>query len=227
MNKDDGIRSTYIDLSHVIEDGMVTYKGLPTPKICDFWTREYSRQFFTSGTEFQIGKIEMVANTGTYIDSPFHRLANGKDFTQLDLECLVNIPGILVHAPFETNQRIDKHHFSNKDIEGKAVLVYTGWDKYWRTEAYFDGNPYITGEAAELLRDSGAVLVGIDSLNIDNTSDGDRPVHTILLGANIPIVEHMCGLDQLPNTGFRLFAAPPKIKGIGSFPVRAFALIDS
>jgi kynurenine formamidase len=217
--------SQLIDVSHTIENGMVTYKGLPAPVICDYWSREYSRQFYTAGTEFQIGKIEMVANTGTYLDSPFHRFAEGKDLSELPLSSLANLEAVVVRARAETGRAIGVQAFQDLDIRGKAILVHTGWDQHWRTEAYFEGHPFLTRDVAQLLVQSGAALVGIDSLNIDSTADGSRPVHTLLLEAEIPIVEHLRGLEQLPHQGFRFFAVPVKVRGFGTFPIRAFAVI--
>ncbi len=211
-----------IDLSHIVEDGMITYKGLPAPVICDYWSREESRKRYTEGTEFQIGKIEMVANTGTYVDAPFHRYADGKDLSELPLESLANLEGIVVRVDPKI-RAIDFDHFRNLNLEGKALLVHTGWDRHWRTDQYFEGHPYLTRRAAQYLANANVKLVGIDSLNIDDTSDGTRPAHTILLGQNIPIAEHLCNLGHLPDNGFRFTAVPVKVKGMGSFPVRAFA----
>ncbi len=219
-------RGRLVDLSHVIEDGMVTYKGLPAPIICDWLSREASRQSYATGTEFQIGKIEMVANTGTYIDTPFHRYADGADLACVPLEPIANLPGLVVRVTGMEGRAIDWTHFAANEVAGRAVLVHTGWDRHWRTDAYFEGHPFLTREAAEYLRDNGAVLVGIDSLNIDDVSGGERPVHSVLLGGGIQIVEHMTGLGQLPETGFRFFATPPKVKGMGTFPVRAHAIVD-
>lgn len=213
-----------IDLSHTIEDGMITYKGLPAPIICDFLTREASRAHYTEGTEFHIGKIEMVANTGTYVDSPFHRYAEGKDLSELPLTSLADLPTIVVRPGA---RRVDASVFEGFEVTGKAVLVDTGWSKHWKTDAYFEGHPFLTEEAAILLRDRRATLVGIDSLNIDDTSDGRRPVHSILLAAEIPIVEHLTNLDALPEAGSRLFAVPVKVRAFGTFPVRAFAKVEN
>jgi len=212
-----------IDLSHTVEDGLITYKGLPAPIICDYLSREESRNHYAEGTEFHIGKIEMVANTGTYIDSPFHRFADGDDLSQLALENLADLEGILVR----TDRRvIDKDFFVNLDVEGKAVLVHTGWDAHWKTDQYFEGHPFLTGEAADLLQSRGAKLVGIDSLNIDDTNDGYRPVHTMLLGNDVLIVEHMCGLQRIADdTPFKFFSVPVKVREFGTFPVRAFAIV--
>jgi kynurenine formamidase len=211
------------DLSHTIEHGMITYKGLPAPIMCDFLSREASKAHYAEGTSFHIGKIEMVANTGTYLDSPFHRYADGKDLSELPMTSLANLPGIVFHAP--ANAREVPHDiFETHDLKGKAVLVHTGWAKHWRTDQYFEDHPFLTRAAAEFLRDAHVALVGIDSYNIDDTTDGTRPAHSILLGAGIPIVEHLCNLDKLANADFRFFAVPPKVRGFGTFPVRAFAI---
>jgi kynurenine formamidase len=213
-----------IDVSHVIEHGMITYRGLPAPLICDFLSREQSRAHYALGTEFQIGKIEMVANTGTYLDSPFHRFAHGKDLSQLPLERLADLESIVIRIDRARGRAIRPADFKGRDLRGKAVLIHTGWDEHWRTDQYFEGHPFLTGEAANFLREAGATLVGIDSLNIDDTADLSRPVHTALLGAEIPIVEHLRGLDHLPDQDFRFFAVPVKVQGMGTFPVRAFGL---
>jgi kynurenine formamidase len=214
-----------IDLSHTVEDGMITYKGLPAPIICDYLSREASRSRYAEGTEFQIGKIELVANTGTYIDSPFHRYAHGKDLSQLELESLANLDCVVIRATSRRGRAIDDIS-TNLALRGKAVLFHTGWDAHWRTDQYFEGHPYLTGALAERLRDAGAALVGIDSFNIDCTDDGERPVHSTLLGAEIPIVEHLRGLEGLPDIGTRFYAVPVKVKGMGTFPVRAFARLS-
>ena len=211
-----------IDLSHTIEHGLVTYKGLPAPIICDYLSREASRKYYAPGTEFQIGKIEMVANTGTYIDSPFHRYAEGKDLSQLELRRLADVEAIKVVV--NDRQAVDAASFPRgTDLMGKAVLVETGWSHHWNTAQYYEGHPFLTEDAAKLLADSGVALVGIDSHNIDDVQDLRRPVHSILLGNDIPIVEHMTNLAALPTEGFRFFAVPVKVKGFGTFPVRAFA----
>src|SRR5438067_13343005 len=219
-----------IDLRHPIEHGLVTYKGLPAPLICDLLSREQSKQHYAPGTQFQIGKIEMVANTGTYLDSPFHRYEDGKDLSELELTSLADLDGVVVRAKgkeqkgnSEPQSAIDAEVFEGIEVKGKAVLVHTGWDAHWRTDKYFEGHPFLTKGAAQFLADEGAALVGIDSYNIDDTADLSRPAHSILLGASIPIVEHMCKLDELPASGFRFFAVPVKIQGMGTFPVRAFA----
>jgi kynurenine formamidase len=218
---------TLIDLSHRIEHGLITYKGLPAPIICDFLSREQSRSHYAEGTEFQIGKIEMVANTGTYLDSPFHRYQDGKDLSELELTSIANLDGVVLKAGAGARRAIDASQFEGLDVRDKAVLIRTGWDSHWRTEQYFEGHPFLTRDAAQFLAEKGARLVGIDSYNIDDTADLSRPTHSTLLGAGIPIVEHMCHLEQLPQSGFKFFALPPRIAGMGTFPVRALAFVDS
>ncbi len=203
---------------------MLTYKGLPAPIICDYLSREDSRKHYSGGTEFHIGKIEMVANTGTYVDSPFHRFADGIDLSELPLESLANLPGIVVRAT-DMGRAITADAFRGLELKGKAVLVHTGWARHWRTEGYFEGHTFLTGGAAAYLVEAGVSFVGIDSYNIDDTNDGSRPVHTQLLRANIPICEHMCNLESLPDNGFRFHAAPVKLKAFGTFPVRAYAIL--
>jgi kynurenine formamidase len=215
-----------LELSHSIEDGMVTYKGLPAPVICDHLSRMQSRQVYAAGTEFQIGKITLVANTGTYIDSPFHRFADGVDIAGLALESITELEGVVIRASNQPSRAISREAFDGAEVAGKAILIHTGWAAHWRTDRYFEGHPFLTRDAAEYLQQAGAALVGIDSFNIDDIDDLHRPVHTILLGAGIPIVEHMCGLEQLPARGFRFSAVPPKIKGMGTFPVRAYATVN-
>jgi arylformamidase len=211
---------SFIDLSHTIEHGMVTYRGLPAPLICDFLSREASRARYAPGTEFHIGRIDMVANTGTYLDSPFHRYADGEDLADLPLDSLAGLEGVVLHCE---KASITRDHLKGIDVRGKAVLVHTGWSRHWRTDAYFEGHPFLTEDAASFLRENGVKLVGIDSYNIDDVRDGRRPVHSILLGAKIPIVEHMTGMEQLPEEGFRFYAVPPKVRAFGTFPVRCFA----
>lgn len=217
-----------IDICHTIHDGMITYKGLPAPVITDHLTREAASQIYAPGTSFQIGKIEMVANTGTYLDSPFHRYADGTDLAGLDLYSLANLDGIVVRQVDSPVRAISIETLEGLDLNAKAVLFHTGWDMRWRTEAYSDGNhPYLTAEVAEHLAQAGAALVGIDSYNIDDTKDGNRPAHSILLGHGIPIVEHLCGLGELPDQNFKFFAVPVKVSGMGTFPVRAFGIVPT
>jgi arylformamidase len=222
MTPPEPARATLIDVSHTVEHGLITYRGLPAPVICDYLSREQSRATYAPGTEFQIAKIEMVANTGTYLDSPFHRYAGGKDLAALDLARLADLDGILFR-PDPATRAISRAAFGDAPLRGKAVLIATGWDRHWRTDSYFEGHPFLTADAAGYLAESGATLVGIDSYNIDDTADMTRPAHSILLGQEIPIVEHLCGLDRLPATGFRFYAVPVKMQGVGTFPVRAFA----
>ena len=216
-----------IDLSHSIAHGTVTYPGLPSPLICDFLSREASRGFYAPGVEFHIGQITMVANTGTYLDSPFHRYADGKDLAELPLESTADLDAVCVQTDAAA---IGPEAFQGLSVAGKAVLVQTGWSRHWGTETYLSGHPFLPENAALWLKEAGARLVGIDSLNIDDMADKRRPVHSILLGAEIPgteipIVEHMTNLRSLPPAGFRFFAAPVKVKAFGTFPVRAFAIL--
>ncbi len=214
-----------VDVSHEIEHGMVTYPGLPAPVIGDWLSREASRARYAAGTTFQIGRIELLANTGTYIDAPFHRYEGGRDIADYPLEAVADLEAVVVRATERAGRALDADGFAGRDLRGKAVLVHTGWDMHWRTERYGSGHPFLTRAAAEHLASAEAALVGIDSLNIDDAEDGARPAHTILLGAGIPIVEHLCNLGALPDWGFRFFAAPVKVKGVGSFPVRAFGIV--
>jgi len=209
------------DLSHTVEDGLVTYRGLPAPIVCDFLSHEASREVYAPGTEFHIGKIEMVANTGTYIDSPFHRYRDGKDLSELPLEPLAGREAVVVDAP--TGGAIGPDALRGLDVRGRAVLFRTGWSRHWATDAYFEGHPYLTAATAEALLEGGAAIVGIDSLNIDSIDTGERPVHTLLLREGVPIVEHLTGLDALPAAGGRFYAVPVKVRAFGTFPVRAFA----
>ena len=218
--------SRIVDLSHVIEDGMTTYPGLPPPRICDFWTREGSAANYEDGSSFQIGRIDMVANTGTYLDSPFHRFEDGKDLADLPLKSLAALPGLVIRQPWDADITVDLSAFEDHDVRGKAVLVHTGWDRHWRTDRYGEGHPFLTKAAADWLIENGAALVGIDSNNIDDTRRRSRPVHTSLLAAEIPICEHMTGLGQLPDEAFSFSAVPPKVRGMGTFPVRAYAVLE-
>jgi arylformamidase len=215
----------YIDLSHHIESGKVYYKGLPAPVICDYLSREDSRALYADGTEFHIGRVELITNTGTYIDCPFHRYADGKDTASMALERFVDQPALVVDATTRRGRAIDAELFEGLAVHGKAVLVHTGWSTHWQTDRYFEGHPYLTEQAACWLRDAGAVLVGIDSMNIDNTDGNTRPVHSVLLREEILIAEHLTNLAVLPREGFTFTAVPPKLVGVGTFPVRAFATI--
>jgi kynurenine formamidase len=214
-----------VELSHPIEAGMTTYPGLPGPVLSDHLSREASRSKYADGTTFQISRIDMVANTGTYVDAPFHRFEDGADLADLPLERLAMIPGVVVDAVNRRGRAIDADSFAWVPVWGRAVLVRTGWDAHWRTARYGEGHPYLTREAARALAHGGAALVGIDSLNIDDTKDSARPGHTLLLEAGIPIVEHLCNLGALPSEGFLFSAVPAPVRGMGSFPVRAFARV--
>jgi arylformamidase len=214
-----------MDLSHTVEHGTITYPGLPAPVITDFLSREASVPRYAPGVSFHIGRIDMVANTGTYLDAPSHRYEHGSDLSQLRLEQIAAIAGIVIRA--RDGRAIDRRAVAGRDVAGKAVLVDTGWSVRWGTDDYFSGSPFLTSDAAESLREAGAALVGIDSLNIDDTGDLARPAHSLLLAAGIPIVEHLTALAELPDQGFTFFAVPVKVRGMGTFPVRAFALIDS
>jgi len=216
----------YLDLNHVIEDEQVTYPGLPAPKIDEHLTRDASRAHYAPGTEFSIGRVTMVGNTGTYLDSPFHRFANGDDLADLPLERLTDLDGILVRLSVATERNLGPDLLDGLELRGRAVLFHTGWDRHFATPAYGAGHPFLTSDAADRLVTAGAILVGIDSLNIDDTADLARPVHTRLLGAGIPIVEHLTGLDQLPLSGFRFSAVPARVRSMGTWPVRAFAEVD-
>jgi kynurenine formamidase len=215
----------FIELGHIIEDGMRTYTGLPGPVISDHMSRAASREHYAPQTTFQIGKIEMVANTGTYIDAPFHRYETGNDLSGLDIASVADLDGVVIRVA-EPGRAIGPEVFKGCDVKDRAVLIHTGWSRHWGTDRYFEDHPYVTRQAAGYLKSAGATLVGIDSLNIDDNTDGTRPTHTILLGAGIPIVEHLGNLDALPESGFKFFAVPAPVKGMGSFPVRAFAIIN-
>jgi kynurenine formamidase len=214
-----------VDLSHPIEAGMVTYEGLPAPVVTEFLSREASRGKYAEGTTFSIGRVEMVANTGTYVDAPFHRFEGGPDVAGLYLETLADLVGILVDAT-DAGRAVGPERFDGLDLSGRAVLVRTDWSRHFRTAQYFRDHPYLTRGAAELLVRAGASLVGVDTLNIDDTGDGTRPAHTLLLEAGIPIVEHLTNLELLPPSGFRFHAVPAPFRGLGSFPVRAYAIIS-
>ena len=214
-----------LDVSHEIESGMITYPGLPAPEVTDFLAREASVAHYAEGTTFQIGRIEMIANTGTYIDAPFHRFAEGGDLSALPLERLADVEGVLLDAT-GAGRVLDQALFEPVVVTGKAVLIRTGWDRHWRTPQYGENAPFVTRAAAEWLAGQNPALVGIDSVNIDDKADGTRPAHTLLLGAGIPVVEHLCNLNQLPAIGFRFHCVPVKFRGVGTFPVRAYAIVE-
>lgn len=198
---------------------------MPAPIICDYLSREESRKLYEPGTEFQIGKIEMVTNTGTYIDVPFHRYKDGADLAQMAIDKTAGLEGIVVSVD-TTLKAIDESHFQHVDVKGKAVLIHTGWDRYWNTDDYLENHPYLTESAAAYLVSQQPALVGIDSMNIDDTKGKTRPAHTLLLGADIVIAEHLCHLRSTNGEVLLFYAVPPKIKGVGTFPVRAFAEVE-
>jgi arylformamidase len=221
--------SRLIDLSHVITDGMLTYPGLPTPTISDHLTRDAAEKVYGPGITFQIGMVSMCTNTGTYLDVPFHRFADGHDLTGLALERVAGVPAVCLDrsAAVRAGERsIELDPSELAGLADHAVLVYTGHAHTWGTDDYFTGHPFLTESSAQALVAAEVACVGIDSLNIDSTDGGERPVHTVLLRSGIPIIEHLTSLDQIPATGFRFTAVPPKIEGAGTFTVRAFAAID-
>ncbi len=218
------ITGTIVELSHVIRDGQVTLPGFPAPHLGTFLSREASRERYAPGVEFHIATITMIANTGTYLDTPSHRYAEGDDLSTISPERLFEVEGIVVRAT--GMHEIGADAFEGRDVRGRAVLVHTGWDVHFGTPAYGDGHPHLVESAVRRLVAGGAVLVGIDSLNIDDTADGTRPAHSQLLGAGIPILEHLTNLGALPDTGFRVTALPPRIAGMGTFPVRAIARLE-
>ena len=213
-----------IDLSHPIEHGMLTYPGLPGPVIADHLSRAESRERYRGEAEFHIARIEMVANTGTYIDAPFHRFEDAPDIGQLPLAGIASLRGVLLHLP--AGQRsLEADALSGRDLRGAALLIRTGWSRHWRTDTYGQADhPYVSRAAAEVLAESGVALVGIDSVNIDDMADPSRPAHTLLLRNRIPIVEHLTNLDALADHPFTFFAVPAPVRGMGTFPVRAFGI---
>jgi kynurenine formamidase len=214
-----------VELSHVIEAGMTTYPGLPAPEITPHITREGSRAGYAEGTEFAIDRISLVGNTGTYLDTPFHRFADGGDLAGLPLERVADLPAVVVRTAGSGRRAVDVGHLAPFDVRGKAVLLHTGGDARFGRPEYAVDAPFLTAAGAEWLVEQSAALVGIDSVNIDDVDDRSRPAHTTLLAAGIPIVEHLTGLDQLPPHGARFTAAPPRLARFGTFPVRAFAVL--
>ena len=215
--------SRLIDISHAIEAGMITYPGLPGPVITDHLSRVDARSHYEPGTEFLIGRIDMIGNTGTYLDTPFHRYEDGYDLADLPLEDVADLPGVCIEA---VGPELGRGSIDGIDVSGRAVLFATGWDRHWGTEVYGDpDHPFVSADLVDALVDGGAVLVGIDSVNIDDTRTGARPAHSGLLAAGIPVVEHLTGLGQLVGIDFSFFAVPPKVRGFGTFPVRAFAQV--
>jgi arylformamidase len=218
--------SRLVELNHVLSAGITTYPGLPGPEIGAHLSREESRSHYAPGTEFTIGRISMVTNTGTYVDTPYHRYADGGDLAGMPLESFADLPIVVARVTGAAQRGVGPLTFAPLDVAGAAVLIHTGWDRHFGTEQYGSGAPYLTGEAAEYLVGAGARLVGIDSLNIDEVVEGGpRPCHSLLLGAGIPVLEHLTGLERLPALGARLHAAPPRFRGLGTFPVRAYAMV--
>ena len=216
-----------VDLSHRIRAGLITYPGLPAPVITPHLTRQASREKYAPGTEFAMDVITMIGNTGTYLDSPVHRYSDGADLAGLDLSTLVGLPAEVFHLDGLADRAITVGHLAGREVRGAAVLLHTGWDRYFGGDTYGTGAPFLTADAAQHLIDAGAVLVGIDSVNIDDTeSGGHRPAHSLLLGAGVHIVEHLTNLASLPARGARFTAAPPAVEGFGTFPVRAFAEVE-
>jgi arylformamidase len=216
--------SRFIELSHELEDGMAPYPGLPTPRIGPHLNHEQSRSLY-EGEEFFLGKIDMPANVGTYLDSPFHRFPNREDLAQLPLYRLVGLEGVVLDAAGKRSRALSPE-LPRDAVAGKAVLIRTGWDSRWGTDAYWEPGPYLAEEFAIKLVDTGVGLVGVDCWNIDDTTTRRRPIHTRLLQAGILVVEHLCNLDLLPENDFRFSAPALRIKGGASFPVRAFAELD-
>jgi arylformamidase len=217
-------RGAIVDLSHPIRDGETTYPGLPAPVIGTHLSREASRARYAPGTEFDIGTIAMVGNTGTYLDTPFHRYPDGFDLAALPLASCVDVDGVVVRV--HDRRAIDADALTDVETWHRAVLFDTGWSRHFGTPAYGVGAPFLTEGAVRRLIDGGVTLVGIDSVNIDDTDGNARPAHSLLLGAGIPIVEHLTALDRLPDRGFRVTALPAPVVGLGTFPVRAIARLD-
>ncbi len=221
-------RRRWIELSHVISAGLTTLPGLPVPEITPHLTRAASREVYAPGTEFAIDRITMVGNTGTYLDSPFHRYPDGADLAGLPLERLADLPAVVVRTAGSGVRTVGVDALEGLGVAGRAVLLHTGGDAHWATPQYAVDAPHLSGAGAQWLVDHGAALVGIDAINIDAmTPAGERPAHTLLLAAGIPIVEHLTGLENLPVTGARFTAAPPRVSAFGTFPVRAYASVPA
>ncbi len=213
-----------MDLSHDIVAGMLTYPGVPGPEIRITTTRTASAARLTSGASFEIESLTLVGNTGTYVDAPYHYHADRADVAELPLERLVNVPIAVVRAVGRTAVTAADLGDPGR-LWGHAVLVHTGWARYWGTPRYHELDcPHVTADAVDVLAAANAALVGIDSLNIDDPRDPRRPAHHRLLGADIPIVEHLTNLGSVPDTGARLIALPPPVRAMASFPVRAVAV---
>ncbi len=217
-----------IDLSHPIVSGQATYPWMPAPRVTEFLSREASRDRYAAGTEFAIHRIELIGNSGTYIDSPFHRYAAGADLAELPMERVANLPGAVVTVADQSDRSISARLIVERDgeLRGAAILFHTAWDTKWGSSEYPTGSPFLTREAAEILVAREVGLVGIDALNVDDMDDPARPAHSVLLAAGIPIVENLCRLGRLPRSGFRFSAVPAPVRGCSSFPVRAFAVLS-
>jgi arylformamidase len=218
-----GAAGRLVELNHVIRDGMITYPGLPGPSIASHLTREASRAHYAAGTEFAIDQLTLIGNTGTYLDAPYHRYPDGADLSSVPLEGTVDLPATVVRVAGTQQRAVDVGALAGLDVGGRAVLLHTGDDVRFGSPGYAEGRHFLTRAGAAWLAANGAALVGIDALNIDDTDDGSRPAHTLLLAAGIPVVEHLTGLGQLPPTGARFTAVPLRIEGFGTIPVRAFA----
>jgi kynurenine formamidase len=225
VNRDSSRQSRLIDLSHVVRSGETTYPGLPAPLFEDYLSHEGSRGRYAEGVSFQIGRATMVANSGTAIDAPYHRFPDTPDVAALPLASIADVPGVVVRLAGMSGRAVGRDALAATDAGNRAVLIETGWSERWGDPHYFVEHPFLARGGAEYLREKGAVLVGIDSLNIDDTSDPARPAHTLLLGAGIPIVENLNGLSSLPVEGFSVSAVPMRAEGMGAFPVRAWARI--
>ena len=215
----------FIELSLTLEDGMMAYPGLPRPKIGAFLDHEASRSRYNDQAEFYLGRVEMVCNLGTYLDSPFHRYPDGLDLSQIPLESVAGLSGIVLDGVVSLNRSVTVQADSS-ELDGKAVLIQTGWDKRWDTDLYWEPGPFLSEESIDLLIRSRVKLVGVDFWNADDTMDPSRPAHTRLLASDILIVEHLCNLSVLPRTDFKFYAVPLRIVRGASFPVRAFAEIE-
>jgi arylformamidase len=222
-----GAAGPLVELNHVIRAGMITYPGLPGPSIAPHLTREASREHYAAGTEFAIDELTLIGNTGTYLDAPYHRYPDGADLSSVPLERTADLPAVLVRVAGTRQRAIDVGALAGLDVRGAAVLLHTGDDVGFGTPAYAEGPHFLTRGGAAWLAANGAALVGIDAINIDDTDDGSRPAHSLLLAAGIPVVEHLTGLGQLPPTGARFTAVPLRIEGLGTIPVRAFARLPS
>ena len=216
-----------IDLSHTITDGMVTYPGIPAPRLSSHMTFDESQAHYADGVEFSIARIELAANTGTYVDTPAHRHRDGWDLSELELAAVASVPGVVIRCRHLPVGAIGSDVLEGRELAGRAVLFDTGWAVHWGTEQYYSGHPHLAEDTVAALVAAQPSVVGIDSLNVDGTGDGTRPAHTQLLGAGIPIVEHLTDLEHLPDHGFAFYAVPPRVAGMATFPVRAFAVLPA